>query len=180
MHRLRRPLALLSTLLLALVVSGTLPTAASASGPEVTCTLPSSNIVTYNPPLSSTPQSVTVTTTYQYSSCVSTTQPGLTSGTRTTVSTQTRSCPDLLTNGTFTLTINWNTGQSSTATGSYSAVSAGVAIVLTLTGTVTSGLFTGSNFLQVNTAPSAEVLLCTAGLGTLSGLGSQVSLQITS
>ncbi|MFI9561033.1 hypothetical protein [Nonomuraea endophytica] len=152
----------------------------SASALEVTCTPPSSNIVTYNPPLTASPQLVTVTTTYQYNPCVSTTQPGLTSGTRTTVSTQMRSCPDLLANGVFTLTINWNTGQSSTASGSYSAVNAGAAIVLTLTGTVTSGLFTGSNFLQINAAPSAEVLLCIAGLGTVSSLGSQVTLQITS
>ena len=54
------------------------------------------------------------------------------------------------------------------------------ALVYTLTGTVTSGLFTGDTVLQTSTAPATNILLCTLGLGTVSSIYSLVTLAITS
>ncbi|MEV0613483.1 hypothetical protein AB0I81_09170 [Nonomuraea sp. NPDC050404] len=170
-------------LLLGVVLGAALlapPAAASAGGLEVTCTPPSSNNVTYNPPLTQSPQTVTVSSSVTYNPCVSLTQPTLTSGTRANVIVSTRSCPDLLASAPATFTINWNTGQSSTISGTSNTSTAGALIVVAITGTVTAGLFAGAAVTQVNTAPSAQILLCTLGLGTVSNLTSLVTLTITS
>ncbi len=53
-------------------------------------------------------------------------------------------------------------------------------LVITNTGTVTAGTFTGSTVVQVITGPAADVLLCTAGLGTVPGIYSVITLEITS
>ncbi|MFC4117338.1 hypothetical protein [Nonomuraea zeae] len=153
--------------------------ATSASAGDVTCTPPSSNTATFNPPLTSTPQSTTVSSSTQYGPCVSLAQPAVTSGTRTALLTQPRSCLDLLTASSITYTITWNTGQTSTVSGNTTTSTAGAVIVFTITGTVTSGLFAGSSALQVNVAPSANILLCTAGLGTVPSIYSTVTLTIT-
>ncbi|WP_283136102.1 hypothetical protein [Rhizohabitans arisaemae] len=173
--------ALLSALLAAamLTAPGTAASVAPAGPLEITCTPPSGNIATFTPPLTLTPQTVTVANSATYSPCVSATQPAVTSGTRSNLNTQTRSCLDLLTSGTVTFTITWNTGQTSTVSGTTTTSTAGAAIVFTTTGTVTTGLFAGSSVAQVNTAPSADILLCTAGLGTVSGVTSLVTLTIT-
>lgn len=138
-----------SRTLAALLASGActvvLAPAASAVTTEVTCVPPSGNTATFSPPLTLAPQTTTTSNTYRYAPCTSPTQPGLNSGTRSSVNVQTRSCLDLLT-----------------------------------TGTITSGLFAGGSVLQVNTGPSVDVLLCTAGLGIVQGINSLVTLQITS
>ncbi|MFI9009946.1 hypothetical protein ACIGNX_22215 [Actinosynnema sp. NPDC053489] len=165
---------------LALTVLGPAGTA-SAGVLDVTCTPPSSNNITYNPPMTATPQTVAYNATAQYGPCVSLSNPAITSGSRTTAgSVPDTSCLDLLGSRSFTLTITWNTGQTSTISGNSSATIAGAALISTFTGTVTSGLFTGSTVAQVLTGPAADVLLCTAGLGTVSGIYSLATLEITS
>ncbi|TYB60237.1 hypothetical protein FXF51_32100 [Nonomuraea sp. PA05] len=129
------------------------PTPASADALDVTCTPPSSVAVTYSPPLTASPQTVTSTTNQQYGPCVSAGVPGLTSGSRYTVVTSSGlSCLELLAARPFAFTITWNTGQTSTISGNLVAnLAAGV-----LTGTVTSGLFAGDTVVQqqVGAAPS--------------------------
>ncbi|MFI9005841.1 hypothetical protein ACIGNX_01240 [Actinosynnema sp. NPDC053489] len=165
---------------LALVVSG--PAAPASAGVlDVTCTPPSSNGISYSPPLTRSPQDVTIDVTTQYGPCVSAGNPALTSGHRTISLTQPGfSCLELLNSGPVTFTITWNTGQTSTVSANYSATVVGAALVDVRTGTVTSGLFTGSTVVQTTTGPATDVLLCTAGLGTVSGIYSSVSLEITS
>ncbi|PSL52498.1 hypothetical protein B0I31_113171 [Saccharothrix carnea] len=179
---LRTFVATLMTLVsaLALLVLGPAGTA-SAGVLDVTCTPPSSNSITYNPPLTRTPQDVTIGVSAQYGPCVSLSNPALTSGHRAiSVLSPGFSCLELLNSGSVTFTITWNTGQTSTVSANYSATVVGAALVDVRTGTVTSGLFAGSTVLQTTTGPATDVLLCTAGLGTVSGIYSLVTLEITS
>ncbi|MFI9005822.1 hypothetical protein ACIGNX_01140 [Actinosynnema sp. NPDC053489] len=52
--------------------------------------------------------------------------------------------------------------------------------MVAFTGTITSGPFTGSTVVRTNTGPSAGVLLCIAGPGTVPGSHYLVALRITS
>ncbi|NJP96685.1 hypothetical protein HCN51_45905 [Nonomuraea sp. FMUSA5-5] len=174
-----RSLAILLATALGAAVLTTAP-AASAEVLDVTCTPPSSNIATYNPALTLTPQTVTVVNTAQYGPCTSASQPTLASGTRTSVNVSSRSCLDLLAATPIAFTVTWNTGQTSTISGNSTTTIAGAVVTFTLTGTVTSGLFAGSTVVQANVAPSASLLLCTAGLGTVPSFYSLVTLEITS
>ncbi len=164
----------------ALVVLG--PAAPVSAGvADVTCIPPSSQTDTYAPPLSMTPQDVTVGSTTQYGPCVSLSNPAITSGSRArTLLIPGRTCLDLLNSGSTTYTITWNTGQTSTVSSNFTSTTVGAALVVTDTGTVTSGLFAGSTVVQVLTGPATDVLLCTAGLGTVSSIYSVVTLEITS
>ncbi len=164
----------------ALLVLGPAGTA-SAGVLDVTCTPPSSQNTTYTPPLTMAPQDVTVGGAAQFGPCASLSNPAITSGSSAlTAPVRGFSCLELLNGGSFTFTITWNTGQTSTISANYSATIAGAALVITRTGTVTSGLFAGSTVLQVLTGPAADVLLCTAGLGTVSSVYSLTTLEITS
>ncbi|MEU4740456.1 hypothetical protein AB0G02_08285 [Actinosynnema sp. NPDC023658] len=165
---------------LALLVSGAAGTA-SAGVLDVTCTAPSSQNDTFTPPLTLAPQNVTVGIKAQYGPCVSLSNPAVTSGS-TTVSALVPGlgCLELLNSGSLTFTIVWNTGQTSTISSNYTVDIVGAALVVTRTGTVTSGLFAGSAVLQVITGPAVDVLLCTAGLGTVSSTYSAVTMEITS
>jgi len=154
---------------------------ASAGVQDVTCTAPSSQSDTCTPPLTLTPQSVTVGSTTRYGPCVSLSNPAITSDSRTrTLLVPGRSCLDLLNSGSTTFTITSNTGQSSAISSNFTSTTVGATLVVTDTGTVTSGLFIGSTVVQVLTAPAADVLLRTAGLTTVSGIHSLMTLEITS
>ncbi|GHD53509.1 hypothetical protein [Streptomyces galbus] len=175
----------LATLLMAAcVLSGAvlLASPASAAGVlDVTCTPPSSATSTYSPPLTNTPQPSSSTVSFQFGPCVSLSQPALTSGTYTrTNPARPRSCLDLLSSSSGTFTITWNTGQTSTLSVNVTTTIAGAALVVTQTGTVTSGLFTGDTVVITQTGPADDVLLCTAGLGTVSSIYGLVTLEITS
>ncbi|MGX7827125.1 hypothetical protein ACTG9Q_18760 [Actinokineospora sp. 24-640] len=49
-----------------------------------------------------------------------------------------------------------------------------------MTGTVTTGLFTGDTVASTAISPSAPILLCTLGLGTVTNTTSSLLLEITS
>lgn len=173
------------TALLLLLVS-LLTTAGPASAREsglldVTCTPPSSNNTVYTPPLASTPQMVGVTSTTQFGPCASLSTPALTSGTSlSTPPPRVRTCLDLLTAGTETRNITWNTGATSTLSLNRTTTVAGAVLVITYTGTVTSGLFAGDTVLMTITGPSTDITLCTLGLGTVPSTYGVVVLEITS
>ncbi|MEU1390020.1 MULTISPECIES: hypothetical protein [unclassified Nonomuraea] len=177
MYRLVHILAILLSVASGIML---LPGAASAGVLDVTCSPPSSDTAIYDPPLTPTAQSSTLTASTQYGPCLSTSVSGLTAGSRGAQNTSVRSCLDLLGAGTTTFTITWNTGQTSAVSGNRTTTIVGAALVVTITGTVTSGLFAGDSVLQTVTGPSADVLLCTAGLGTVSSIYSTVTLEITS
>ncbi len=179
---LRTAAATLVTAVFALALTALGPVGTASAGVlDVTCTPPSSHNTSYDPPLTLAPQNVAFTITTQYGPCVSLSNPAITSGFRSTTGVAPgRSCLDLLDSGFLTSTITWNTGQTSTIAVNSSTTVVGAALVVTMTGTVTSGLFAGSTVVQVFTGPAADVLLCTAGLGTVAGIYSLVTLEITS
>ncbi|MET8575598.1 hypothetical protein [Streptomyces sp. NPDC005012] len=162
----------------------------SAAGPagaresgllDVTCTPPSSNTVVYSTPLTLAPQSVGLTSSVQLGPCVSVSTPALTSGTSVvSAPPASRSCLDLLSAGTETRTVTWNTGATSALSLNRTVTVAGAALVVTFTGTVTSGLFAGDTVLMTITGPSTDITLCTLGLGTVPSTFGLVALEITS
>lgn len=175
--RLRHALVAAVVCLAALLLTAT---PASAGVLDVSCTPPSDQVNTYTPPLTATPQTVVVNSAARYT-CVSASVPGLISGTRTVeVSSPGRSCVDLLTGFPITLTITWNTGQTSTLSGTSTVATLGATHIVTMTGTVTAGLFTGDTVVSTAISPSAPILLCTLGLGTVASTTSSLLLEITS
>ncbi|MBZ4017757.1 hypothetical protein [Streptomyces purpurogeneiscleroticus] len=163
------------------LLAGSLTTAGPAHADAldtVTCTAPSSSqINTFDPPLTRTPASTTATVSTQYGPCVSTV-PGVTSGSRKARFNRRMSCQQLLDRETAKFTITWDNGQTSTVKGKRVANVAGALFTLTLTGTVTEGLFKGQAVLQQNVAPSVDITKCTLGAGSVSSLYSAVTLEI--
>ena len=174
-------LAVLASALALSAAAALPPSPSSASALDVTCTPPTSTVVAFNPALTATPQTTTVSVSTQYGPCISAGTPTLTSGTAGFQAPAPGwSCHNLLQAFPSTFTITWNTGQTSTISGNATSTITGGALVYTLTGTVTSGLFTGDTVLQTSTAPATNILLCTLGVGSVSSIYSLVTLAITS
>jgi hypothetical protein len=98
--------------------------------------------------------------------CTSLTVPGLASGS----SIQTFTAPDstcevLLGALPTEFTITWNTGQTSTITGNTVGVIEAGLLTVTLTGSVSSGLFAGHSVAGNQSGPATDLLLCRLGLG---------------
>ncbi|HEY0640282.1 MAG TPA: hypothetical protein VGD67_21850 [Pseudonocardiaceae bacterium] len=175
--------ALASLIAVATVALGLVATAAPASAGalDVTCVPPSSQTLTFTPPLTMTPGPVLVSASTQYGPCTSATVPGLTAGSRNaTFPYPSLSCLDLLDSSAVTFTITWNTGQQSTISGNTTVSRVGAAVVVTITGNVTAGLFAGDAVVQTVTGAATAITLCTLGLGTVSSLYALVTLAITS
>ncbi|MET8578997.1 hypothetical protein [Streptomyces sp. NPDC005012] len=148
---------------------------------DLTCTVPSSEATTYKPPLTLTSQDVTFSSTVQYGPCVSLSRPEISSGSRSLqVLTPDRSCLTLLETAVSDFTITWNTGRTSTVSGHRTATVVGAALVVTVTGNVTSGVFAGDSVVQTSTGPATDILACTLGLGSVDSVYSTVTLEITS
>ncbi|MEU6059090.1 hypothetical protein [Streptomyces sp. NPDC047097] len=141
---------------------------------------PSSQNTRYSPALTNSPQTVTTTRNYQFGPCVSVSQPAVISGTATLVSTGSRTCLDLLKSNAVTLTITWNTGQTSMLSGNSVVNVVGAVNQTEVTGTIASGLFAGDTFLMNVTGAATDITLCTLGLGTVSSLYDTITLEITS
>lgn len=153
---------------------------ASAAVLDMTCVPPSSNTTTYDPPLTLQPQDVVIHGSTQYGPCTSPTRPDLTSGTASVAIPDSWSCAEVLGGTASVFTITWNTGETTTVSANRtSSVVAGVLLV-THTGTVTAGVFAGGTVVQTIVGPSADVMLCLAGLGTVSTIYSTVLLEISS
>lgn len=179
---MKRVLNLVVATLIMWVSSVVIPAAPASAGVlDMTCTPPTSVLNSYSPALTLAPQTVTVTTTALYGPCVSLSQPAITSGTRSATVTTTTSCADLLGPGTFTYTITWNTGQTSTLSTNYTRVAAGALYTVTATGVVTAGVFAGDTVLVNYTGPSTDITLCTLGIATVSNIYLPLgTLEITS
>jgi hypothetical protein len=155
---------------------------ASADGvADMTCTTPSSNVLTSNPPLTNTTQIVTLTSQSSLGPCVSLSEPSVTSGSWTSVTPNVPiDCSGLLGANTGTHTVTWNTGQTSTLSGNRVSSIEGAALVVTFTGTVTSGLFAGDTVVEQFVGPSTNITLCELGLGTVSSIYSTMEFELTS
>ncbi|MFS0694162.1 hypothetical protein [Streptomyces nitrosporeus] len=185
--RRRRPRGLLAWITALLLLTGSLLVSAVPAGAtengllDATCIPPSSSDIAYTPPLTNTPQPSSAFVSWQLGPCVSTSVPGLTSGTSTdSVPPRSRSCLDLLAAGTETKVVTWNTGATSTLSMNRTVTVAGAVVLVTHTGTVTSGLFAGDTVVATETAPATDITLCTLGLGTVGTVYGVMTLEITS
>lgn len=162
--------ALATIALLAATLVATTPPAQAQPG-DLVCLPPTSSTVTFSPPLTTTSQTATVTTTNLFGPCTSTSVPDITSGTFTgSYTVPNRSCLTLTGSGTSTSTITWNTGQTSSLTLNFTTTIVGAVYTSVVTGVVTGGLFAGDTVISNQTGPATDILLCTAGLGTVSSL----------
>ncbi|WP_033260211.1 MULTISPECIES: hypothetical protein [Kitasatospora] len=178
---LRTACPLAAAALLTVVTAGATPAGAAPQPLDLTCTAPSSNVVSYSPALTNTPSPHVLQTNTQYGPCVSPGHPGVTSGSTsgTVPPGGDISCLTLLVPTSVTFPITWNTGQTSTVSANIQSSIEGVTFVVVLSGTVTSGLFAGDTYLQTNVGAASDILLCNAGLGSVQGVYSTVTLEIT-
>ncbi len=154
---------------------------AHAAVADVTCTPPGSVVVTYSPPLTLTPQNVTITVNSLYTPCISSTVPALTSGTSNFTFTATnRSCANLVGAASAAPSVTWNTGQSTTMSLNSTANIIGGVYTVVTSGVVTTGLFAGDTVVQNATGPGTDILLCLLGLGSVSSVYTLGTTVITS
>jgi hypothetical protein len=149
------------------VPAGTSPAAADPLDVECGGT----QTVTFSPGLLLVPTNQTVTVQAIYSPCVSASEPTLTAGHSGVTVHETRSCLDLAVPGTATRIYAWNTGQTSTFTYNRTVTSLGGDEVVTLTGTITAGLFAGDTAVEVIIGPTLDTLACLSPPGITSRIG---------
>ncbi len=174
---MRRFLCLSATLILVLAGS-VVAYPAHAAVVDLTCA--ATDLVSYDPPLTRSPHDSTVTNDIDYEPCASPTHPQITSGGRTAwFPVFDRSCLELLNPGTVTTTTTWNTGQTSTFTTSYTTTLVGAVFTVTITGTVSAGLFEGASVMLIYTGPSLDITLCLLGLGDVAEIQTVGTLVLT-
>jgi hypothetical protein len=147
---------------------------ASAAIGDMGCTANPAAIatVTYSPGVTLTPQTITYTINGSLSPCVSLST-GITSGTFTSTGTASLSCIAPGSNFNGDIYFTWSNGKKSTVLiNSVVDVRLGVAIVLTMTGPVTHGLFKNDTAIIVVTLATStfDPLLCIGG-GVTSATG---------
>ncbi|MET8578925.1 hypothetical protein [Streptomyces sp. NPDC005012] len=137
-----------------------------------------SQTVSFSPGVTLTPQSVTVTYNVALGVCASLTQPQITSGSSQGTVTVTLDCLDLLSTTTGTQTFHWSDGQSSVLSFTRTVTSANGQTVITLTGPITSGLFTGRIATFTVVEPALDLTACLTSRG-LTGQTGVTTLLIT-
>ncbi len=172
-------LGLISALTLAAALVTAAPPAQAATG-DILCTVPSNDSSTYSPSLGLTPANTTVTITRDLNTCTSLSVPAINSAPVTVhqVTIPSYSCLTLLDSAPTTISFTWNNGATTVVTGTRTVNLAAAVLTTTVTGTVTSGLFAGDTVVYQLVAPSADVLACTLGLGTVSRIDSAATLTI--
>jgi hypothetical protein len=151
------------------------PQSASASLLDATCPA-GHQVVTYSPGVTTASQTITVTYHLDLGACVSLTNPAVTNGTSSGTVTIPLSCTDLLSTMSATQDFTWNTGQTSRFSFLRTVTTANGQTVLTLTGTITSGLFAGSPAVLTVVQPTVDLLACQSpgGLTRLDGISTFV------
>lgn len=143
------------------------PAAASADTNLVTCT--GMEAVSYSPGLTYTPHDTTVTINGSLGSLGSAARPGacvapgagITSATYTEVFNRPgASCVQAAFNGPGARVITWNDGQTSTFTFTAQIQTLPAASIVTLTGTITAGRFTGRTAVETIQIPQLNLLQC--------------------
>lgn len=157
------------------------PAASAAAVGDLTCVTPTHNTLSFSPALTINPQTETLTSHSDLGPCVSLSQPAITSGTWTSVTPNVpgMTCLGLLGTNTGTHTITWNTGQTSTVSGNRVSNLVGATLVVTLTGTVTSGVFAGGTVVEQFVGVSTDLVACTLGLGSVSSIDSTLEFAIS-
>lgn len=140
---------------------------AGADGP--TCTV--STHITYDPGLLLVDQEVHTTVDKGFSNCVTPGREDIVAGTASASFVGTRSCVQTLESFPTEADITWNTGETSTRSGTTTVNNVAGQVVLTFTGTITAGLFAGSSFTEVVTEPALNPIACLAPPGVTSQSG---------
>jgi hypothetical protein len=133
--------------------------------------------ITYSPGLTNTVQEVEIAGKADFS-CLSLTDPSVTSGAVSYDTRDIRACGDLLEEQTFDVTYKWNTGATSTANIDYTPNHVDGQLVLEGTGTVISGLFKGATVIEAFTL-LGNLDACETPEG-LTGVSGPIVLEISS
>lgn len=133
------------TLVMVVVMAVVAPAVSAADTQLLSCTGTGSN--TYQPGVSIEPKSVAVSSSAHYEPCVSTGTPAITSGGYQANATSIVSC--LAGSFAITVTITWNTGETTTVTAiGIIAQRPANEVVVVYQGTVTAGRFTGASVVM--------------------------------
>ncbi|ATE55159.1 hypothetical protein [Actinosynnema pretiosum] len=153
------------------------PPAQAAAG-DATCAL-GTGVTTYTPPITATATPTTIGETLNLGPCTSLADPLVTSAQIANSEAATLSClvtvPGSLSG---TVTITWNTGESSFFEYTRTTVSVAGQQVTTFTGLITAGKFSGSTGTLVVTALSLNVLSCLLGTGISSATSTATLLVV--
>lgn len=159
-----------SLLALVVVVAGAVAaTAGAANAVTVEQVCAGTWAVTYDPPITNTPQVVRGNLTGVFPTC---TNPAAPSGFYGQEFTDTVSCATLLTAGAASRTYTWTNPLAAPTTFTYNWTVSDVAgqAVITNTGLITSGTFAGASAEQVAVLMTPDVLQCAgAGISSLTG-----------
>jgi hypothetical protein len=145
----------LVTLVMAAVMAVVAPTTTAAETELLSCTGTGAN--TYQPGVTLQPQPVAVSSSAHYEPCVSTGSPAIISGGYQANATSIVSC--LAGSFAITVTITWNTGETTTVTAiGIIAQRPANEVVVVYQGTVTAGRFLGATVVMtaalLNTTPT--------------------------
>ncbi|MBC1225428.1 hypothetical protein GNF10_35315 [Nostoc sp. UCD121] len=130
------------------------------------------NTNTYSPGLTSVPKQTTVTVNTTFTVCNSLSQPQIVSGSYTATYQSQISCSNLSPLNPYTATYNWNDGSSSTVSYTYiNEVKQQGQIVITLSGSVIAGKFTGKKVLVTGIQYTLALTQCNFpdGVNQISG-----------
>lgn len=155
----------------ALLVAGLMQTPAQAAVGDLTCTV--SNNSAFTPGLRLVEQQTHIAYDVGYSDCTSMSHPEITSGSHSGTFDGPRGCLSLPPSHTPTVTITWNTGETSTIAATASGYDAGGQTLHTITGTVIDGVFADAVFAEliVQVNPKLTQCLASPGVTSQTGLG---------
>lgn len=154
------------TVLLAAAVA--LVGAGGANATVTRCT--GTHAVSFSPPLTNTPQPVTVSVDNDFPLCLSLADPTLTSGWSRHSVVSNVSCTSLLTSGSANDRFAWSNGQTSTFAFDFAVTLVNGSQVIEQLGTIAAGEFAGAEGVGVATLPALDLGACAgAGLRRVSG-----------
>jgi hypothetical protein len=166
----KRPFAFVAGLALAASLLLGIPgSPAGAAVGDLTCT--TEQRTTYSPGVTLFPAMQKITLDTLVAPCVSLSNPNITSGAATFTVQGIRSCLTLDQSSSGTSGIKWNTGQTSTYTYTSSSKTVLGQIVVTITGTVTAGVFQGTPISLALVSPVVNVTKCLIPPGITSRVG---------
>jgi hypothetical protein len=133
--------------------------AGPANAVTVAQTCAGTEVTTFDPPLTLTPQPVTITVNGVYPTC---TDPAAFNGSYSETFTLTASCLTLFDAGTATRTIVWGTPSAEPTTFDYNVVTNAVGgqVITTNSGVLTGGRYTPGSVQQVITLVTPNILQC--------------------
>lgn len=137
-----------------------------------------SQTVSFSPGVTSTPQNISVTFSVALGVCVSLTQPQIYGGSSQGSVTVTLDCLDLLSTTTGTQTFHWRDGQSSVLSFTRTVTNINGQTVITLTGSIICGAFTGRTAVCTVVEPALALTACQTPQG-LTGQSGVTTLLIT-